>query len=184
MSTRTLDTDAGHIEYSLERSSRRTLVILIGPEAAVRVRAPRRLAEAEIERFVRERASWIVRKRGEVAERAARRLPAPGAAELAEAHRVLDGRFAVCWERFRRPGEVRPELRVRVMRTRWGSLTGSGRVSLNAYLVRAPIACIDAVIYHELSHLRFRGHGPDFYRELARYVPDWKARRRELRELL
>ena len=179
-----MEVGAERIEFSLERSKRRTLAILVGPDGTVRVRAPRHLAEADIVRFVTDRASWIVRARARVAERAARRAPAPDAAEVDEARRVLGKRYAACWDVFARPGEVKPDLRVRVMRSRWGSLTAAGRVSLNAYLVRAPDACIDAVIYHEFCHMRVRGHGVDFYKELARYVPDWKARRRELKTLL
>lgn len=175
---------AARIEFTLERSKRRTLAIIVGADGAVRVRAPRRLAEAEILGFVSDRAAWIARKTADAAERAARRTPAPDAAERAEARRVLAERYAACWRVFGRSDETMPELRVRVMRTRWGSLTAAGRVSLNAYLVRASEACIDAVIYHEFCHMRVRGHGAAFYDELARYVPDWKARRRELRALL
>ena len=102
----------------------------------------------------------------------------------AEAARQLPARLEACWATFARPGEAMPQLRVRLMHSRWGSLTAAGRISLNAYLMRAPAECIDAVIFHELCHLRVRGHGPEFYRELARYVPEWRMRRRQLRGTL
>jgi predicted metal-dependent hydrolase len=73
-----------------------------------------------------------------------------------------------------------PPLRVRAMRTRWGSLAPSGTVTLNAELVRATSEQLDYVIFHELCHLRVRGHGRDFYGELARYVPEWRRVRRAL----
>ena len=66
------------------------------------------------------------------------------------------------------------------MRSRWGSLTASGSVTINAFLVRTPVECLDYVIFHELSHLRIRGHNAAFYAEVARYVPAWRARRAEL----
>ncbi|MDZ4177821.1 MAG: M48 family metallopeptidase, partial [Coriobacteriia bacterium] len=100
---------------------------------------------------------------------------------IAEARRLFGERLEACWATFARPGEVMPELRVRTMRSRWGSLAASGRISLNAHLVRAPAGCLDYVIFHELCHLRVREHGPAFYAELARHVPEWKLRKRELR---
>lgn len=99
----------------------------------------------------------------------------------AEARRVLPERLERCWSVFSQPGEVMPELRVRLMRSRWGSLTPANRVSLNAHLMRLPEECIDYVIFHELCHLRVRNHSPAFYREVERYVPDWRDLRRRLR---
>jgi predicted metal-dependent hydrolase len=107
-----------------------------------------------------------------------------GAWVLAGARRELPAMLDECWGRFGRCGETRPTLRVRLMKTQWGSLAGRSRMTLNAHLQRAPAACAEAIIYHELCHMRVAGHGPDFYDELSAYVPDWKARRAELRTLL
>lgn len=178
--------DAGdeRITFELVRSDRRSVAVYVMPNGAVRVRAPRRTRADVIARLVAERADWIAAKRIEVAARSAQRLPALAPADIAEAKRVFAARLEACWEAFARPGETRPELRVRDMRSRWGSLSPHGRMTLNAQLLRVPQAGLDAVIYHELCHLRVRGHGPDFYRELARYVPDWKAHRAGLRGLI
>lgn len=102
---------------------------------------------------------------------------------LAEARRELPQRLAACWERFGRRGEVMPTLRVRLMRSRWGSLAARSRMTLNAHLVRVSDGALDAVVYHELCHMRIDGHGPAFYAELATYVPDWRRHRTELRSL-
>lgn len=91
-------------------------------------------------------------------------------------------RLAECWTVFDPGAAQPPSLRVRMMRSRWGSLSPAGVVTLNGHLMRAPDECIDAVIFHELCHLRVRGHGPDFYAELARYVPEWRRLRRQLHD--
>lgn len=103
---------------------------------------------------------------------------------LEQARREFPLRLEECWEAFARPGEVKPPLRVRNMRSRWGSLVARSRMTLNAQLMRASTPCIDSVIYHELCHMRIDGHGPDFYRELAACVPDWAGRRAELKALM
>ncbi len=60
-------------------------------------------------------------------------------------------------------GVDRPRLIVRAMQSRWGSLSPAGTMTLNANLVRAPRACIEYVVAHELCHLRHRDHSARFY---------------------
>lgn len=127
-------------------------------------------------------ASLLVRVPGEPTPAAV--SDALGAWLLAEARRELPDRLAACWERFGRPDETMPTLRVRLMRSRWGSLAARSRMTLNAHLLRASDEAMDAVVYHELCHMRVDGHGADFYAELAAYVPEWRRYRAELRGLV
>ena len=47
--------------------------------------------------------------------------------------------------------------------------------------MQSPPEAIDYVVVHELAHLRYMNHGAEFYALIARYLPDWKARRALLR---
>lgn len=67
-----------------------------------------------------------------------------------------------------------PPTSLRPMKSRWGSCSPTGRLTLNPDLVRAPRECIDYVIAHELCHLRVHDHSPRFYRLLEATVPNWK----------
>ncbi len=71
-------------------------------------------------------------------------------------------------------------LTVRRMRTRWGSCSRDGHITLNRDLVHVPRALIDYVVLHEVCHLVHLNHSPAFYFQLARCLPDWRERRREL----
>jgi predicted metal-dependent hydrolase len=85
-----------------------------------------------------------------------------------------------CWRRFPTDGHERPTLRLRHMRTQWGSLSPGGTLSLHPDLIRAPRECIDYVIMHELCHLAHADHGTEFRSLLERVLPDWERRKHRL----
>lgn len=72
-----------------------------------------------------------------------------------------------------------PQVRVRVLKRRWGT-TRSGGVCFNVELVKLPLGCIDYVVVHELVHLKIPHHGPQFWRLLARCLPQWERWRDRL----
>lgn len=74
-----------------------------------------------------------------------------------------------------------PPLRVSDARTRWGSLSPKGVVSLNWRLIKASPEELDYVICHELAHFRQRNHSPAFWREVALLFPDYARVRAKLR---
>lgn len=92
----------------------------------------------------------------------------------------LAERLDVCWARFPSTVLTRPKLRLRRMRTHWGSMSAAGTLSLRPDLVRAPRECIDYVIIHELCHLVHANHGPEFRTLLERVLPDWERRKHRL----
>ena len=77
-----------------------------------------------------------------------------------------------------------PTLQLKHMKRRWGNCHPDGTIILNYELIRAPRACIDYVILHELCHLRYPNHKPEFYRLLASILPDWQARKQRLETIL
>ncbi len=74
----------------------------------------------------------------------------------------------------------RPPLKVRCMRRRWGSCASHGGINFNLWLIRAPLACVDYVVVHELCHLKEFNHGPGFHALMDGILPDWRARREAL----
>ncbi|GAB3414872.1 SprT family zinc-dependent metalloprotease [Haloparvum alkalitolerans] len=71
---------------------------------------------------------------------------------------------------------------VRNQRTRWGSCSSNGTLSLNWRLLLAPPAVLRYVVVHELAHLRKRDHSDAFWRIVAAHDTEWERHRDWLRE--
>lgn len=75
----------------------------------------------------------------------------------------------------------RPQICIRKMKTLWGSCSKHlNKITLNEYLIKADIRCIEYVVFHELTHLIYNAHNKDFYDFLTIYMPDWKERKKRL----
>lgn len=70
---------------------------------------------------------------------------------------------------------------VRNQRSRWGSCSRRGTISLNWRLVQAPVFVRDYIILHELAHVKELNHSPRFWREVERLCPDFAEAERWLR---
>lgn len=78
-------------------------------------------------------------------------------------------------------GRAPVRLRLRPLRSLWGSLSSSDHMSLDLALVLAPPELLEYVLVHELCHLFERNHGPRFWAHVAAVLPDYKQRQRRLR---
>lgn len=82
-------------------------------------------------------------------------------------------------------GIARPALRIREMKTRWGSCSaGRGSITLNSALIAASRDCIEYVVAHELCHLVHHDHSREFYNFLTMIMPDWRERKKRLNDAM
>ena len=89
-----------------------------------------------------------------------------------------------CWQHFSKKGAAKPSLKIRKMKTRWGSFSSKGGITLNLELIKAPRACIEYVVIHELCHVFHLNHGTEFYNLLEHFLPDWIKRKHQLESAL
>ncbi len=79
-------------------------------------------------------------------------------------------------------GKRAGELRIRDMKTRWGTCNvRTALVTINLRLAEKPPECLEYVLIHELCHLHVAGHGEQFWRRMDGYYPDWKRVRKLLK---
>jgi predicted metal-dependent hydrolase len=70
---------------------------------------------------------------------------------------------------------------VRNQRSRWGSCSTNGTISLNWRLVQTPDFVRDYIIYHELMHLREMNHSDRFWARVEEVCPGWREAERWLK---
>ena len=71
---------------------------------------------------------------------------------------------------------------VRNQKSRWGSCSRRGTISLNWRLIQTPAFVSDYICLHELMHLRQMNHSSGFWREMERVCPDYRMAERWLKE--
>jgi predicted metal-dependent hydrolase len=63
---------------------------------------------------------------------------------------------------------------VRAQKTRWGSCSARGTISLNWRLIQAPQFVVDYLIVHELMHRREMNHSARYWKLVANAFPDYR----------
>ena len=167
--------------YTLIRSSRKTISIQVTPEGAVVVRCPRRMKEAEIQRFLSEKSPWIEKHLTIIAARP--RLPKFTPEELRglalQAKETLPPRVALF---ARQMGVTYGRITIRSQHSRWGSCSAKGNLNFNCLLMLTPDDVIEYVVVHELCHRKEMNHSLRFWAEVERVLPRYRESRRWLKE--
>ena len=73
------------------------------------------------------------------------------------------------------------EVRIRKMKTRWGTCNSAARrIWLNLELVKKPASCLEYIMVHEMVHLIECHHNEQFRGLMDRLMPQWRLHRDEL----
>jgi predicted metal-dependent hydrolase len=173
-----MNTDLPPYTLALSRR-RRSIAIVIDPERGVVVYAPHGIGERVLADILMQRRDWINKKLAKVqARRAEPKAHFDG--DLNDASRIINERVTVYSELM----QLFPKkVAVKDQRRRWGSCSArTGALNLNWRIVMAPPQVVDYVVVHELSHIKHPNHSPAFWSLVAQFVPDYKARRKWLRQ--
>ena len=172
---------AGGVRYEFKRKRVKNINLRVRADGSVAVSAPLGAPLAQVDAFVAGRARWIeaarVRAlaRGEEEQR-----PCSVSREdaLALFTQVSDAVFPLFAQVL---NGQRPVLKVRQMKTSWGVCVPAKRqITFSLRLAEKPRAAVEYVVLHEYAHFVRADHSPAFWAVVARYMPDYKARRRLL----
>lgn len=175
----------GKINIELRRSNRKTLSLEIRPDRSLIVRAPLRMSEAYIERFIYSKKSWI--------ENTYKKLDAVGKCSYMDGN--IDEESIVKLTKLAKyviPAKVSlyaqivgvdyGRITIRHQKTRWGSCSSKGNLNFNCLLMLTPEYVQDYVVVHELCHRLHMNHSKEFWREVERVLPNYKISRKWLRD--
>jgi predicted metal-dependent hydrolase len=88
---------------------------------------------------------------------------------------------ARAWELAAEKGADVKQVTVRNQRSRWGSCSAGGTISLNWRLVQTPDSVRDYIILHEIAHLREMNHSDRYWAHVAQLCPWWRDAERWLK---
>jgi len=72
---------------------------------------------------------------------------------------------------------------IKNQKTRWGSCSKRGNLNFNYRVALLPPHLADYVIVHELCHLGEFNHSPNFWKLVAKTIPNYKAIKREFKKI-
>ncbi len=174
-------------KIELVRSNRRSISIEVTQDLRVIVRAPKRLSEREINRFIGEKADWIDTHLRKMKERQDERIEESKQSLSEQDIRLLTTRAKrVFPPKVKKYAEIigvtYGNITIRMQKSRWGSCSGKGNLNFNCLLMNAPEEIVDYVVVHELCHRKEMNHSERFWAEVEKVMPDYKERRKWLKE--
>ena len=169
------------MDYTIIRSSRKTIAIQITAGGQVILRCPNRMPKQEVLRFAESKRDWIEKHLAKLSAKP--QLSPFTEAELRDlrdrAMRVIPVRTEYFAQLL---GVSYGRITIRAQRSRWGSCSSKGNLNFNCLLALVPEEVLDYVIVHELCHLLEMNHSSAFWGNVARLIPDYRIYRKWLKD--
>ncbi len=166
---------AFRIHFVRMRRARR-YVMRVRPDGDLRVTIPRGGSKAEAVRFAERHRAWAERQRARVLEgrrpaAADRELRTTAARDLPPQLQGLAARHGLTVNR----------VTIRNQRSRWGSCSSRGHITLNFRLMLMPPEVREYILVHELMHLKQANHSIRFWRLVEAACPGFREAERWLK---
>ena len=174
---------AGGIQYELTRKRVKNLNIRVREDGTVAVSIPLRTSADAADRFVAARADWVQQARERAMRRAAQEArPLPDKETALAYFTAMSDKVYPAFAGVL--GGHKPVIKVRSMTSRWGvCFMAKRQITFALQLYHMPPAAQIYVVVHEYCHFLQPNHSPAFWAEVAKLLPDWKARRALLKGL-
>lgn len=164
------------IPFQLIRRQGKMITIRVSEDAGVFVSAPRHVPLDMISGFVDKKSAWIIAQKLKTNNRIS--LPVFSAADKRRHARNVHEKanhFLASYS-----GKKPKKVYVRYSKTRWGSCSSLGNISLNGYLDILPEELFVYVILHELTHLVHMNHSKAFWIDLSERISSPQSYRKKL----
>lgn len=164
------------MHYQLIRAHKRTLSLQVNSNGQVIARAPYLMPKFLIDRFVKQKQAWIIKRQAEIAKP---KLPKKQYFSIPALHKYIEQQV----EHYSKKMNLKyTGLRYTNVKSYWGTCAPSGLLSFNIALRYTPKEVVSYVVVHELAHLKWKGHGKRFWNMVEKYYPKTKKARLVLRQ--
>lgn len=174
------------VEYTLRPSNRaRNLRLTINLDGELVVTKPWLVSTRQAEKFIQQKADWILKKMVTMKKRGNNSLLANISA--ADYLRYKEQARALATQKVaefnQQYGHDYSRIFIRNQKTRWGSCSAKKNLNYNFRIALLPEKLVDYIIVHELCHLRELNHSPRFWSLVEKAIPYYKEARKELRNI-
>lgn len=171
-------------DIKIIRTDRKNLAIQV-KNGEIIARAPKRMKEEEIYRFIESKKELIAKHLTVQLQhkQALQSIPPLTQDEInalaQKAKQVIPQKAAYYAQKI---GVQYNRITIRCQRTRWGSCSSQGNLNFNCLLMLLPDEIIDSVVVHELCHRKQMNHSKAFYAEIDKVFPNYAACHKWLNE--
>ncbi len=171
------------IAYKIRHSKRsRAVRLTIYPGGELVVTVPRWVSFASVERFMRTKSNWILKKISYLS-RLPKQIPRKNTKAEFREYKAKALEIAM-----RELGRLNQSYRyswhcvfIKNQKTRWGSCSKKGNLNFNYKIALLPEKMVEYVIVHELCHLKEFNHSKKFWELVAKTVPNYQEIKRDLK---
>jgi len=172
-----------YLSRSQSRSRRLRLTIDSGGQLSVS--RPRWLNEKIAEKFIRQKADWIITKLKHINSQPPDILQQGSRQDYLDnkekARDLVLARLKYFNQFYHFPYQ---RVSIRNQRSRWGSCSKQGNLNFSYHLIHLPDRLQDYIIVHELCHLKEMNHSVHFWKLVSQRIPDYNQLRKQLRNKL
>ncbi len=176
-----MEIDGITIYYAKYRKNR-SLRLTVDENRTVHLTCPYGVSDIDIYNFVQSKIDWINKALGKikVRERLSEK-PKLKKRELDALKSYIDDlvyKYATLMK-----ADIK-DVKLRKMKTEWGNCNYKNNVlTFNTYLYYMSERFIEAIVVHEVTHIFVHGHSRSFYNLVYKYLPDYKERLKEAKEI-
>ena len=170
------------MEYQWVRTNRKTTAIQINEKGDIIVRSPYSVSRRKVEQMLREKQDWIEKHQKAIKEKenSRREITEQERREgIERAKQILPARIQYYAKIM---GVTYGKVTLREQETRWGSCSSKGNLNFNWKLALMPDEILDYVVVHELAHRMEMNHSDKFWKIVENVLPDYRERRKWLKE--
>lgn len=171
------------IKYTVRKSNRsKRMRIAVYCDTRVVVTVPWAFDDSKIEKFIKEKAWWIIKKINYFSRY---KYVRPIENRRINYLKYKSTALALAKERVQRFNQFYNfrvnSINIRNQRTRWGSCSAKGNLNFNYKIALLPEHLADYIIIHELCHLREFNHSGRFWHLVSKLIPNYLTIKKELK---